>query len=439
MASEKIIEVPDIGGYKDVEVIEVLVAVGDSIKAEESLITLESDKAAMEIPSPYAGKIVALAVKLGDKVGQGSAILTLALEEPGATAATEAGKPAAAPTPVSGSVATEAPKAAAETAAPPQPPAQVRQQDADSAPTTGKIAHASPAVRAFARELGADVGLIKGTGPKGRILKQDVQSYIKARLQNSGPRAAAGVGFNFPAMPDIDFSRFGPVRTQALSNIKKLSGANLHRNWVGIPHVTHHEEADITELEAFRRSIKSEAEKRGANVTLLPLLIKALIVTLKEYPSFNSSLNGNGSELILKDYFHIGVAVDTPDGLVVPVLRDADQKGVFELASSLADFGQRARAKKLKTTEMQGGTFTISSLGGIGGVGFSPIINAPEVAILGVCRSQTRPIWQDGAWAPRLMLPLSLSYDHRVIDGAEAARFCALLARTLGDIRRVLL
>jgi len=434
MASEKIIEVPDIGGYKDVEIIEVLVAVGDSVKAEESLITLESDKAAMEIPSPYAGKVVSLAVKLGDKVAQGSAILTLALEEASAPVAAEVAKPATpSAAPVSASVATETPKA---------PPVEtVASPESASVATSaeGKVAHASPSARAFARELGADVALINGTGPKGRILKQDIQAYIKSRLQHPEPRGGAGFGFNLPALPDIDFSRFGPIRTQPLSNIKKLSGANLHRNWVGIPHVTHHEEADITELEAFRRSIKGEAEKQGVNVTLLPLLIKALIVTLKAYPSFNASLSSNGTELILKDYFHIGVAVDTPDGLVVPVLRDADQKGVFDLASTLADFGQRARAKKLKTTEMQGGTFTISSLGGIGGVGFTPIINAPEVAILGVCRSQTRPVWQDGAWAPRLILPLSLSYDHRVIDGAEAARFCALLARNLGDIRRVLL
>jgi len=439
MASEKIIEVPDIGGYKDVEIIEILVAAGDSIKAEDSLITLESDKAAMEIPSPYAGKVVALTVKLGDKVSQGSAILTLALEEASAPAAQpEAAKPPVAPAPQS--VTAETPKAPAEIA--PRTEAVVAPaplQESGLSGSGGKIPHASPAVRAFARELGADVTLISGSGPKGRIIKQDVQSYIKSRLQSPEPQGGLSLGFIFPALPDIDFSRFGPVKTQALSNIKKLSGANLHRNWVGIPHVTHNEEADITELEAFRRAIKNEGEKQGVNVTLLPLLIKALIVTLKAYPSFNSSLSNNGTELTLKDYFHIGVAVDTPDGLVVPVLRDADQKGVFELASTLADFGQRARARKLKTTEMQGGTFTISSLGGIGGVGFTPIINAPEVAILGVCRAQTRPVWQDGAWAPRLMLPLSLSYDHRVIDGAEAARFCALLARTLGDIRRVLL
>lgn len=434
MASEKIIEVPDIGGYKEVEVIEVLVAVGDSIKIDESLITLESDKAAMEIPSPYAGKVIALAIKVGDKVGQGSPILTLAVEEAGAAvpAAVEQSKPVAA--------VEETSKPVMETAVRPEPqPQPVQLQPVGSTSSGDKIPHASPSVRAFARELGADVAQVKGTGPKGRILKQDVQSYIKTRLQSPESQGGAGFGFNLPELPDIDFSRFGPIRTQALSNIKKLSGAYLHRNWVSIPHVTYHEEADITELEAFRRSIKGDAEKHGTNVTLLPLLIKALIVALKAFPSFNSSLSSNGTELILKDYFHIGVAVDTPDGLVVPVVRDADRMGVFELASTLAEFGQRARAKKLKTTEMQGGTFTISSLGGIGGVGFTPIINAPEVAILGVCRSQTRPVFQDGAWVPRLMLPLSLSYDHRVIDGAEAARFCVLLARTLGDIRRVLL
>jgi len=305
----------------------------------------------------------------------------------------------------------------------------------DYGPTTGK-AHASPAIRRFARELGANVDKIKGTGPKGRILKDDVQAHIKSRMQ--APETGS-FGLNLPEAPAIDFTQFGPIETSPLSKIRRLTGANLHRNWVSIPHVTLNEDADITDLEAFRVSLKAEAEKQKLKVTLLPFLIKAVVAALKAYPRFNASLATNGEDLIFKKYYHIGVAIDTPEGLVVPPVRDADRKSVFELAKELADLSERARARKLRTPELQGGTFTISSLGGIGGTGFNPIINAPEVSILGVCKSQTKPVWKDGQFVPRLILPLSLSFDHRVIDGADAARFCAYLAQVLGDMRRVLL
>jgi pyruvate dehydrogenase E2 component (dihydrolipoamide acetyltransferase) len=458
MSNEKIITVPDIGGFKEVAIIEVLVNVGDSVKAEESLITLESDKAAMEIPSTHSGTVKALNVKVGDKVGQGSPILTLLLEEAGAPAKEpspsgsgqgEGLAPATAP-------ATPPPQAQAESAPTSAPSPAGRGQAATEPSPLGRgqgegpatipdeegavagKAHASPAVRRFARELGADVANVKGTGPKGRIVKEDVQTYIKARLQ-APERPAGGLALALPEAPAIDFAQYGLIEAKPLSRIKKLSGANLHRNWVTIPHVTCFEEADITDLEAFRVSLKAEAEKQKARLTLLPFLIKAVVATLKAYPSFNASLSSNGEELILKQYYHIGVAIDTPDGLVVPPVRDCDRKGVIDLAKELAELGERARGKKLRTPELMGGSFTISSLGGIGGTGFTPIINAPEVAILGVSKGQTKPVWQNGQFVPRLMLPLSLSFDHRVIDGAEAARFCAYLAQTLTDLRRVLL
>jgi pyruvate dehydrogenase E2 component (dihydrolipoamide acetyltransferase) len=353
-------------------------------------------------------------------------VLVLATLEGGAAPAS----PAPAP------VAEAAPASAAAAPAPAAAPATI----VEDLPSTGKP-HASPAIRRFARELGADVAKIKGTGPKGRILKEDVQNYIKARLQAPPPAAApsAGIGFNLPEAPQIDFSKFGPIETKPLSRIKKLSGANLHRNWISIPHVTLNEEADITDLEAFRVSLKAEADKQKIRVTPLPFFIKAAVAALKAYPSFNASLSANGEELILKNYYHIGVAIDTPDGLVVPPVRDADRKSIFELARELGEMGEKARGKKLKATELQGGTFTISSLGSIGSVNFTPIINAPEVAILGVSKAQMKPVWKDGQFVPRLILPFSLSFDHRVIDGAEAAKFCAYLAQLLGDIRRVLL
>jgi len=415
---EEIITVPDIGNNKDVTIIEVLVKPGDMISAESSLITLESDKAAMEIPSPKGGKVERVLVKVGDKVSQGSNVLVLLAEEPKAAA------PASA-TPV-------------EPVRPSLPADSAPALVLEDLPTTGKP-HASPAVRRYARELGADVGKVKGRGPKGRILKEDVQAYIKARLQAPVAAPGSAVGLNLIEAPQIDFSQFGPIEAKPLSRINKLSGANLHRNWVTIPHVTLNEEADITDLEAFRVSLKGEADKQKIRVTPLPFFIKAVTAALKAFPNFNSSLSANGEELILKNYYHIGVAIDTPDGLVVPAVRNADQKSIFELARELGEMGEKARSKKLKSADMQGGTFTISSLGSIGSVNFTPIINAPEVAILGISKAQMKPVWKDGQFVPRLILPLSLSFDHRVIDGAAAAKFCAYLAQVLGDMRRVLL
>jgi pyruvate dehydrogenase E2 component (dihydrolipoamide acetyltransferase) len=424
-ATEETVAVPDIGNNKDVTIIEVLVKAGDTIQKEASLITLESDKAAMEIPSPKAGLVKQVLVKVGDKVSQGSPVLVLAAEAGGPAEVAAAPAPAAA-------AAEPAP------ARPAPPPGVSPAIIVEDLPSTGKP-HASPAVRRFARELGADAGKIKGTGPKGRVLKEDVQNYIKARLQATPAPAPGGIGLNVIEAPQIDFSQFGPIESKALSRIKKLSGANLHRNWVTIPHVTLNEEADITELEAFRVSLKAEADKQKIRVTPLPFFIKAVVSALKAFPSFNASLSANGEELILKQYYHIGVAIDTPDGLVVPAVRDADRKSVFELARELGELGEKARSKKLKSADLQGGTFTISSLGSIGSTTFTPIINAPEVAILGISKAQTKPVWKDGAFVPRLILPLSLSFDHRVIDGAEAAKFCAYLAQLLGDLRRALL
>jgi pyruvate dehydrogenase E2 component (dihydrolipoamide acetyltransferase) len=428
---EKTITVPDIGNFKDVAIIEVLVRPGDTIKTEESLITLESDKAAMEIPSPHAGTVKTVHVKVGDKVSQGSPILVLDMAKEGSVA------PEAKPEPAAPQA--EAPQATTPAVAPAQPaPTPPRPAPAILEEAAGqRKPHASPAVRRFARELGADVAKIKGSGPKGRVLKEDVQGWIKSRLL--APPQPATLGFALPEQPEVDYAQFGPVESRPLSRINKLSAANLHRNWVTIPHVTLQEEADITELEAFRVSLKGEADRQNLKLTLLPFLIKSVVAALKAYPKFNASLAASGEELILKRYYHIGVAIDTPDGLVVPPVRDADRKGIYDVARELADLGERARGKRLRTSELQGGTFTISSLGGIGSTGFTPIINAPEVAILGVSRSQARAVYRDGQFVPRLMLPLSLSFDHRVIDGAEAARFCAYLAQVLGDFRRVML
>ncbi len=421
--------VPDIGDFKEVEVIEVLVKPGDAVAKEQSLITLESDKATMEIPSPEAGVVKELAVKLGDKVSQGATILML--EASGQRPAPE---PAASP---------QAPKAVTATAA----PAAAVIPKAEPVPVEPKEAtlskpHASPSIRKFARELGVDLARVQGSGPKGRIVREDVQSFVKGALAArpaAAPAARGGAGLDLLAWPDVDFARFGPVETKPLARIKKIAGANLHRNWVMIPHVTQFDEADITELEAFRKSNTAETEKRGFKLTMLAFLIKASVTALRQHPELNASLDKAGENLVLKKYYHIGVAVDTPEGLVVPVVRDADRKGVFDLARELAEISKLARDRKLKPGDMQGGTFSISSLGGIGGTAFTPIINAPEVAILGVSKSLTRPVWNGKEFAPRLMLPLSLSYDHRVIDGAAAARFTAYLANVLSDIRRTLL
>lgn len=416
MATIKQVFVPDIGNYKEVTVIEVAVKVGDSINAEDNLLVLETDKAAMEVPSPFSGVVKELKIKLGDKVSKGT--LVLLLESADGVAVESA--PVAAAAPISA-----VPVAAAMPAAPVAVAAPVEI-------TTSK-AHASPAIRRFARELGVEIGAIKGTGDKGRVTKDDVQNYVKAALT----RPHTGGGLQVLDMPVFDFAKHGEIETKPLSRIKKISGANLHRNWVTIPHVTQFDEADITELEAFRKSMGEEYAKQGIKITPLAFMLKAVVAALQKFPEFNASLDGEN--LVLKRYYHIGVAVDTPDGLMVPVLRNVDQKGIAQLAKELAEISAKAREKKITAADMQGGCFSISSLGGIGGTAFTPIINAPEVAILGVSKSSLKPVWQNGAFVPRLMLPLSLSYDHRVIDGAAGARFTTYLATVLGDIRRLVL
>jgi pyruvate dehydrogenase E2 component (dihydrolipoamide acetyltransferase) len=437
--------VPDIGDFHDVGIIEVLVAPGDQIQIETPLITLESDKASMDVPSPQAGRVREVQVKVGDRVSQGSSILLLEVEE---TEAAAAPPPAAPPlleeTPPPFAPLPEAPPpaAAARTAALPEavispkrpPPTATLAADADR---SRPKAHASPSVRRFARELGVDLSLIMGTGRKGRILKEDVQGFVKEAL--AAPPAEAGGAPLLPEMPSIDFSKFGEIETRPLSRIKILAGTHLHRSWLQVPHVTQHDEADITELEAFRQSLQEEAKQRGVRMTLLPFLMKAAVAALKVYPACNASLDSSRENLILKHYYHIGVAVDTAEGLVVPVIRDVERKGIFELATELTELSAKARERKLTPSDLQGGSFTISSLGGIGGTAFTPIVNAPEVAILGVSRASLKPVYRDGTFLPRLLLPLSLSYDHRVIDGAQAARFTNHLQTTLSDLRRLLL
>ncbi|MBP1152124.1 MULTISPECIES: dihydrolipoyllysine-residue acetyltransferase [Methylocaldum] len=447
MAVLKEVVVPDIGDFKNVEIIEVLVKPGDVIKADDSLITLESDKAAMEVPSPFSGVVKEMQVNVGDRVSMGSPILQLELadraqpereEKAPPEAEAEAGKIVsgeAAPKPVAEQ---PAPSSVAEPEAKPKPAPAIAERALKVVEEHAHPPHASPSIRKFARELGAELQKIQGTGPKGRILKEDVQAFVKASLKRVEQAMAGGV-FAIPPQPEIDFAQFGTVDRQPLSRIKKLSGPNLLRSWMSIPHVTQHDEADITDLEAFRQSLKSEAEKQNVKLTFLPFVIKAVAAALKEFPTFNSSLAANGEELILKKYYHLGVAVDTPEGLVVPVVRDVDQKGIFDLARELAELGAKARGKKLRNNDLEGASFTISSLGGIGGTAFTPIINPPQVAILGLSRAQTKPVYLDGQFVPRLMLPLSLSYDHRVIDGAEAARFTVYLAGLLAELRRVLL
>lgn len=441
MTNKVEVKVPDIGDFTDVEVVEVLVSAGDEIEAEASLITLETDKASMEVPSSAAGRVEKVLVLAGDRVSEGTPVVIL---EVGATA-----QKAAAPSP-SAPPAEEAPDdepAPDHVEAEPQPgaveaahqshrPSPAAQPAFDEA--SFSKAHASPAVRKFARELGADLGRIHGSGRKGRITRADVVEYVKNIVSRpAAQHAAAGSGI--PAMPEVDFSKFGDVETVALSRIKKISGPVLHRAWLNVPHVTHHDEADITELDAFRKEVDGQAKQEGYRITLLSFLIKALTISLKEMPDFNASLSADGQSLILKKYFNIGVAVDTPNGLVVPNVKDADQLGIIEISKRLGDLSKKARDGKLSPKEIQGGTFSISSLGGIGGTGFSPIVNAPEVAILGVTRSSMKPVWDGSSFVPRLMLPMSLSYDHRVIDGAAAARFMVRLVRLLTDARRMLM
>ncbi len=457
------VKVPDIGDFKDVEVIEVLVQPGDRVAVEQSLITVESDKASMEIPSSAAGVVKSLKVAIGDKVSKGSTVLELepdaAQAEAAAAPAIEASAGPAAPAEPAGAQA----EPAAEQAAP--APADVAPADAAAAPSAppaparhappaavlmgngadAMVAkpHASPSVRRFARELGVDLSLVRGSGPKQRILQDDVREWVKAVVAKAGaPDAGATPGAGGAALglipwPQVDFASFGPIEAKPLARIRRISAANLHRNWVMIPHVTNHEEADITELEALRLQLNRENEKQGIKVTMLAFLMKACVAALQKFPEFNASLDGES--LVLKRYWHIGFAADTPNGLMVPVIRDADRKGVLELARESAALAAKAREGKLAPSEMQGGTFTITSLGGIGGTSFTPIINAPEVAILGVSRSAMRPAWDGSAFRPRLMLPLSLSYDHRVIDGAAAARFNVYLSQLLADFRRAVL
>ncbi len=422
------IKIPDIGG-EQAEVVEILVKPGDVVAAEDSLITLEGDKSTMDVPAPQAGTVKSILVKVGDKVEAGHDIVLMAGSESSAQSAEKEPKP----TP-------EAPEKSTVTPAP--QPEESSTQPEDEAFSFGTTVHAGPAVRRIATEFGVNLQKIKGSGEKGRITKQDIQHYVKAQLKVAEKGGAgAGLGFHFPKMATIDFNKFGSTHIQPLSKIKRISGANLHRNWVSIPHITQFEDSDITELEAFRQEQKEIAKAQGIKLTPLVFIMKAVVATLKEFPIFNASLDESSENLIIKDYYHIGVAVDTPNGLVVPVIRDVDRKGIYDLAKELGEISKKAREKGLSMTEMQGGCFTISSLGGIGGTAFTPIINAPEVAILGVSRSQTKPVFlqAESKFVPRLMLPLSLSYDHRVVDGAQGARFIVALANRLGDIRKILL
>jgi pyruvate dehydrogenase E2 component (dihydrolipoamide acetyltransferase) len=476
MAELKEARVPDIGDYSDVPVIEVLVAVGDTVAKDQGLVTLESDKATLEVPAPFAGVVKELKVKLGDTLSEGSVVAMIEAADGAAS------KPAAAPAP-----APKAEVAASETGAKVEPvpaaaqPDKIAQREIaqeQSAPATAapqvldsrpgidpeaspphsppvefnadavlpqKVPHASPSVRLFARELGVDLTQVKGSERAGRISKEDVQKYVKDALAGGGAASAApvagggGNGLNLLPWPKVDFAKFGEIEVKPLSRIKKISGANLARNWAMIPHVTQHDHADITELEELRVLLNKENEKAGIKLTMLTFILKATVAALKKYPDFNASLDASGENLTLKKYFHIGFAADTPNGLVVPVIRDVDKKGLAELAKEMSELAGKARDGKLGPAEMSGGCFSISSLGGIGGVAFTPIVNAPEVAILGVSKSSIQPVWDGKAFQPRLQLPLSLSYDHRVIDGASAARFTAYLAQLLGDMRRVLL
>jgi pyruvate dehydrogenase E2 component (dihydrolipoamide acetyltransferase) len=451
MAQVSEVKVPDIGNYTNVPVIEVLVKAGDTVTKDQGLVTLESDKATMEVPAPFDGVVKEIKVKVGDEISEG-AIVAL-IEAAGAAAAkpAEPGRDDAAK-----GAAKPASVAAVEARSPPTPAPEPR-RDATAEATTqrsppvtfgadtvlpGKVPYASPSVRLFARELGVDLGrLSAGSGRKGRITREDVQQFVKAALAGGATSRAgsSGSGLNLLPWPQVDFSKFGEVETRPLSKIKKISGANLARNWVLIPHVTQHDDADVTDLEALRVALNKENEKTGIKFTMLGFLIKAVVAALKKYPDFNASLDASGENLVLKKYFHVGFAADTPNGLVVPVLRDADKKGIVDITRETTALAGKAREGKLGPAEMSGGCFSISSLGGIGGTAFTPIVNAPEVAILGVSKSAIKPVWDGKAFQPRLILPLSLSYDHRVIDGASAARFTAYLAQLLADMRRSLL
>lgn len=418
----KKILVPDLGGATEVDVIEVLISVGDTIAIDESVVTLESDKASMEVPSPYAGVIQSVEVNLGDTITEGSVLATISIADAPTDSETIA-EPQ--------SKATDAPVAVVKESAAPSQAVEIPEE---SSPDSESI-YAGPAVRRLARELSVDLASVPATGAKNRVTKDDLQGYVKQRMQSSG-----GSGLGVAEMPKVDFSQYGAVTKESLTKINRLTGSFLHRNWVSIPHVTQYDDVDITDLEAFRQQQKDSAAAQGVKLTPIVFIMKAVVAALKQYPRFNSSLETDAQSLILKQYYHIGVAVDTPNGLVVPVIRDVDQKGIYELARELGAISLKAREKGLSVNEMQGGCFTISSLGGIGGTAFTPIINAPEVAILGVSRSKMQPVYQnDGSFSPRLMLPLSLSYDHRVIDGADGARFITYLASRLSDLRTLIL
>lgn len=478
------IKVPDIGDFSDVPVIEVLVKEGDRVQAEDGLVTLESDKATMEVPAPAAGTIRELRLKLDDKVSEGDVVAILEVEEGGAETETEpesdtapaeeTAREAAGETNGAKQDSRDQPRETDQDRAPEQAAKQASKEHSDGSgrgqaeaesghsaeddePLGGErlsgaaavdpsgVPYASPVVRKFARELGVDLARVEGSGDRGRILREDVSGFVKSVMSGDGPAAAAagpavsGLRLDFPERPEIDFSRYGETERLALTRIQKISAGHLHRNWIGIPHVTQHDEADITDMEAFRQANAEEAQAQGFKLTPLVFLIKAMVASLKKYPRFNSSLDADGETLILKKYYNIGIAVDTPDGLMVPVLRNCERKGIMELAAELAEVSARARDKKLSPQDIQGGCISISSLGGIGGTAFTPIINAPEVAILGVSRSRMQPVWDGSEFKPRLMLPLSLSYDHRVIDGAAAARFTRFLASRLEDLRRLTL
>jgi len=439
VSDTKTINIPDIGDFENVEVIEVLVQAGDTVAAEDAIISLESEKATIEVPTPEAGEIVKILIKEGDLVSEGTPMIEIKAAASGSEAAE---KPAEEPA--------KEPEVQQQDEAPAKPAVEQQEMPKEAAPKTppvpeevpqqakGKVPHASPAVRKFARELGVDVGLVTGTGRKGRITKDDVKNHVKTAMQTGG-QTVVTAGFDVPPFPAVDFTEFGEVSTEPLSRIQKISGKYLHRNWVRIPHVTQYDEADITELEEFRNANKAEAKEQGFNLTPLAFMVKAMAKALKKFPKFNTSLDVDGENLIYKKYFHVGIAVDTPNGLVVPVIRDCDKKEVFEIAKEMRDVSIKAREGKLAPSDMQGGCISISSLGGIGGTAFTPIINAPEVAILGVSRSNIKPVWNGKEFEPRLMLPLSLSYDHRVIDGADAARFIVYLSSILSDMKKMLL
>jgi len=439
MSKIKDVLVPDIGEFDAVEVIEVLVKSGDAVSVEDPLLTMESDKASMDVPSPFSGTVKTVKIKAGDKVSQNDLILTLVVKEL-ETADTETSaetENSEATAPENKNIVSTRKSESTSSGAVSKEPARRPPPIVMSVNQKSFLrAHASPSIRKFARELGVDLSQVHGSGRKERITKEDVQEFVKQALGGTASGTAAA-GSGIPAMPEIDFSKFGPVEIKPLSRIQKKAAVNLHRGWLNLPIVTHHDEADITELEYFRKSLKDEAAKQGVKVTPLVFLLKACVVAIRKHPNFNSSLTADKENLVLKKYLHIGVAVDTPDGLVVPVIRDVEQKGLLELAKELGEVSEKARAKKLKTNDIQGGCFSISSLGGIGGTAFTPLVNAPEVAILGVTRSRMMPVWNGKEFLPRLMLPMDLTYDHRVIDGAQAARFMVDLCEILSDMRRM--